>query len=225
MKLTDYSFFFETKQLIACISHRNYDYSNSAFRKQFVYNLFHRHRIMIAPNQTHSNNVAIAEKSRKYFNVDGLINLDKDLVLTLLVADCVPLFIFNNKSKNFALIHSGWRGTVNNIVGNSINLMKKNGNSLKNLRFVIGPSIGSCCYEVGRDVFESFDSSYYQIINEKKAKLNLSNIICDQIIDFGISNKNIFIDQDCTFCKNKKYFSYRKEGDISGRMVAVMGLK
>ena len=226
MEFTDYSFFFETKELIACISHRDYNYSNSIYRKEFVSSLYLRDKLIVAPNQTHSNNVAIATKSsNNYNNIDGLISLNNDLVLTLLVADCIPLFIFNNKSNNFALVHSGWRGTVNNIAANSINLMKKNGNCLKDLKFVIGPSIGACCYEVGRDVFESFDSNYYQIINEKKANLNLSNIICDQIIDFGISNKNIFIDQDCTFCKNKKYFSYRKEGDISGRMVAVMGLK
>ena len=225
MKFTDYSFFFETKQLVACISHRDHNYSNTVYRKKFVSSLFIRDRLIISPNQTHSNNVAIAKSNRNYNNIDGLISLNKNIVLTLLVADCAPLFIFNNKSNNFALIHSGWRGTLNNIAGNSIDLMKKNGNYLRDLKFVIGPSIGGCCYEVGRDVFESIDSNYYQIINEKKAKLNIKKIIYDQIINFRINKKNIFIDQDCTFCKHKQYFSYRKEGNFSGRMVAVMGLK
>ena len=225
MKFTDYSFFFETKQLVACISHRDHNYSNTVYRKKFVSSLFLRDRLIISPNQTHSNNVVIAKSNRNYYNVDGLISLNKNIVLTLLVADCAPLYIFNNKSNDFALIHSGWKGTVNNIAGNSIDLMKKNGNYLRDLKFVIGPSIGGCCYEVGRDVFESIDSNYYQIINEKKAKLNLKKIICDQIINFGINKKNILIDQDCTFCEHKQYFSYRKEGNVSGRMVAVMGLK
>ena len=52
--------------------------------------------------------------------------------------------------------------------------------------------------------------------------LDLSNVVYDQLIDCGVSMDSILLDANCTFC-NKSYFSFRREGDSAGRMVALAG--
>ena len=87
---------------------------------------------------------------------------------------------------------------------------------------MIGPSINKCCFEVDNDVAEKFHSNYS--INGKNSKfmLDLSMVVYDQLTDSGIPEDNILLDNNCTHC-NKKFFSYRREGEASGRMVALSG--
>ena len=84
---------------------------------------------LAVPQQVHSTEIKWVDTPGEYSGIDGLITSKTGVILTLKVADCVPLYFFEPKCKMAGLVHSGWRGTVNGIIQNTIKLMGK----LKNL--------------------------------------------------------------------------------------------
>ncbi len=222
MNYTDYSDHFRKDRFIACISHNEHNYKKLDKKKSFISHLSLNVDNLVTPHQIHSKNVSIINRPGVYDNTDGLISTNKTYVLSILVADCVPIFLLCNRTNYSALIHSGWRGTEKNIVSVAINNLKSLGVRSSDIKAVIGPSIKQCCFEVDNDVAEKFNSNYY--INGKNLKfmLDLSRVVYDQLIDSRVSEDSILLDSNCTYC-NKSYFSFRREGDAAGRMVALAG--
>ena len=99
------------------------------------------------------------------------------------------------------------------------------GNNPSNIMAVVGPSIGKCCFEIGEEVSGLFDSKYLASKSKSKYNLDLKGSIREELISIGLNQKYIFIDSNCTFCEENKFFSYRREGKSSGRMMVIMGLR
>jgi len=173
------------------------------------------------PEQIHSCIVQDIKKEGIYSDTDGLINSEKDLILTLKVADCVPIFLYDDKKKNFGLIHSGWKGTAGNIVSNGIKKMIYNNSDSGDILAFLGPCIQSCCYEVGEDVSKYFDNIAKLMIKDNKWMLDLHSQIKMSLLDCGLQEKNIQCSDVCTF-ESDKCHSYRRDGENAGRMIAVM---
>src|SRR5205085_8630708 len=92
---------------------------------------------------------------------DGVVTNSPDLVLTVKVADCVPVLIVDRKRRAIGAFHAGWRGTAKRIVGKGIGLMRVEYESdPRDLYAAIGPCIGQCCYPVGPEVIEEFHSQF-----------------------------------------------------------------
>jgi copper oxidase (laccase) domain-containing protein len=95
----------------------------------------------------------------------------------------------------------------------------------KDIVVSLGPSIHSCCYEVGEDLAEIAKKSFGEKYIEKRANsffLDLQTLNYDQLISAGILKENIDISQTCTCC-DKNYFSYRRDGK-TGRFAGVIKL-
>jgi len=208
---------------VACISHRDHDYKDINNIETFVSSLSLDKSNLVVPKQIHSNNISSINKPGFYSDVDGLISKNKQLILSIRVADCIPLFLFCSKTEYFGLIHSGWRGTKNKIVAHAIDKMKFLGSDPRAIKVVIGPSINQCCFEVGLDVSTIFAKSYSKKGNNSKQMLDIKRIVYDELVNSKIPDNNILLDDDCTHCNPKKYFSYRREGEIAGRMIAITG--
>lgn len=166
-------------------------------------------------------------------NLDGYSggHLEGDAMVTSLpgimpviqVADCQPVFLFDPKKKVVANIHSGWRGSIQNIIGHTITCMLNDFNCTpSDIIAGIGPSLGPCCAEF---------KNYKTEIPEKFWKYEIGNryfdfwaISRDQLMAAGVLMGNIWISEICTFCSSDLFFSYRKEG-ATGRFAAVIGLK
>ena len=175
------------------------------------------------PEQFHSCIVKDIKKEGVYSDTDGLVTSEKDLILTLKVADCVPIFLYDDNRKNFGLIHSGWKGTADNIVSNGIQKMIDNNSYIGDVMALLGPCIQSCCYEVENDVSKHFDDdSKIEKLNNKWM-LNLHNQIKINLLNMGLQKKNINCSDICTYETNECH-SYRRDGDRAGRMIAVMGI-
>ena len=99
------------------------------------------------PEQIHSTHVQWIDAPGKYADTDCLVTQSPDIVLTLKVADCVPVYLFEPQKKIIGLAHSGWRGTVNGIITKTIELMYKQGAEVQKILVYLGPAIGVCCYE------------------------------------------------------------------------------
>lgn len=171
-------------------------------------------------NQIHSNICYDYEDIKETIkDGDAVITSNKKIALSIFTADCVPVLIYDEDKEVIAACHSGWKGTLNKIVINTVELMKRK-YDCGNFKVVIGPHNMSCCYEVGSELIEEFarDEIYngYRIANNRN--LDLLNCIKAQLDSIGILAENISSVPYCTFCsKDIKFHSYRKDGLKSGR--------
>lgn len=155
-----------------------------------------------------------------YENCDGLITAVPRLVLTVTVADCAPILLYDKRNRVVGALHAGWRGTAGGIVANGITMLRKAYNSQPaDILVFVGPSAGKCCYEVGDDVAQYFPKKVLSVRN-RKLYLDIKEAIRNQLLNEGIPEANIEIHTDCTICKADVYHSFRKDRQRSGRMVA-----
>jgi|TARA_B100001250_G_scaffold115236_1_gene97613 hypothetical protein len=174
------------------------------------------------PLQTHSTNIEFVRKVGKYNNVDGLICSKKyKIPLSIQVADCMPIYIFDIKTEYYGIFHSGWRGTKDKIVSKALNIFINDLQcNINNIFIIIGPHIQKCCYEVDWDVAQFFSCISK---NNKKNKwlLNLNQEIKNDILKFGIPIKNIYSSDICTY-ESLNCESFRRDGLKANRMLGVI---
>ena len=162
---------------------------------------------LVLAKQIHSANVIKVSKSDagKFIeNCDGLITSDKNLILGIFTADCMPVLISSKDGSVRAAVHSGWKGLAGGTLENAVNAFKEFGVAPQELEVYIGPHIRECCYEVGPDFERIFGAKL------SDNKFSLAKIAIGKMIKLGISEKDISVSPDCTFCGKKGYFSYRK---------------
>jgi len=174
------------------------------------------------PIQKHTDNVIWTDKGGAYQDCDGIAsNLNYNVSLSLSVADCVPVCMFDPKTQNFALIHSGWKGTYKKISDNGVALLVENQSKPEDIMVYCGVSISKKNYEVGGEVASLFsDNNLDQ--SGCKFLLDIKSQIKDDLIETGLKTENIFISKHCTYDDNKLP-SFRRDGNEAGRITFFMG--
>ena len=184
-----------------------------------------KHDLIAAPNQIHSINVINTTIGGEIFNTDGVFSSNNRIVCSIKVADCLPIFFAHKTELFFGIVHAGWRGLVNGIILESIKLIKSRKIALNEIDVFIGPSIQACCFEVGGDIIDRFNQKFIKQNMNSKYFVNLQGIAKNKLENGGILKKHIKVSEECTFCQFEKYFSFRREGDKSGRMFGLIGVK
>ncbi len=213
-------------------------------------NVFENHRIaanlfgleasdICRSYQTHTANIVLVGDSDRgrglttegfKEGVDGLVTAERDLLLSIRTADCVPVLLCDIEKRVCAAVHAGWRGTVGCITENAIDLMISQGAKVENIIAAIGPCIGKECYEVSADVFEEFVaasddySSFFEPKANGKFMLDLTKANEQILISAGIKFENISCANLCTKCNEKEFFSHRRDGVVRGTMSAMISL-
>ncbi|MCT7585414.1 peptidoglycan editing factor PgeF [Aliarcobacter butzleri] len=175
-------------------------------------------------NQIHSANVVVVdENSPKYIdNCDALITKTKNLPLMVMVADCIPILMFDEVKGVIAAIHAGRNSTFLKISEITAKEMIENFScKTENIKVIMGPSIQKCCYEVNDELKNIVEKSFGKefVIGNN---IDLQGINKKLLENLGI--KNIEISSICTKCSNKPFFSYRKEKN-TGRFAGVIIFK
>ena len=186
---------------------------------------------------------------------DGLITSARGILLAVKVADCLPVILADRKRRAVGIFHAGWRGTVQRIVEKGVGEMRRQlGCNPEDLVAAIGPTIGICCYEIGDEVEDEFDSQFAyskelfaDVFDSRSLKtkypmlflnqrppghgepalsrhLDLVEANRRQLLDAGVAEANIESLDLCTACRTDLFFSYRKE-HVTGRMLAVVGIR
>lgn len=175
-------------------------------------------------NQVHGNNVSIVTlDSQPCINeCDAIITQELDLPLMVMVADCIPILMYDQEQGVIAAIHAGRNSTFLNIASKTASMMiDKFGCKAENIEVELGPSIQKCCYEVSLElsniVKNSFGEAY---VNERY--IDLQGINIKQLNEMGVNT--IKVSNICTKCSNEPYFSYRKNKK-TGRFAGVIMLK
>ncbi len=193
---------------------------------------------IITVRQSHSNEIRMVGPEDKASGpeaspADAMITDIPGKCLTIVVADCVPILLYDPARKVIAAVHAGWRGTVKKITAEAVRVMKeKLGCASGNIIAAIGPSIGPCCYEIGQDVIEmvarELGSRESLLIEGDKvalARFDLWEANRRQLIEAGVKYENIENPQICTSDNTEHFYSYRKEKDGTGRFMAGIMLR
>ena len=187
--------------------------------------------------QVHGEDVKIVRSQSELENTDekfdALISNLQNVLVGVKTADCVPVLLGDMKTKAYAAIHAGWRGTVQSIVIKTIKKMRAEfGTKPEDLTAAIGAA-AVCNYEIGQDVIdafrENFPNNYEQLFtptSEGHADVDLHSANREQLLSIGILPENIFIAPLCTMKHNDLFFSYRQDRKLygkTGRLLSVIG--
>nr|WP_284700601.1 peptidoglycan editing factor PgeF [Thermoanaerobacterium sp. R66] len=215
--------------------------------KESVYENFNRichvaninYNDMVFSNQIHSDGIRIVNESDKgknfgesdIKNADALMTNERGIPIVTFYADCTPLYFLDPVKNVIALAHAGWRGTVKEIGPKTVKTMVTAfGSDKKDILAAVGPAIGFCCYEVGKDVADEISRLNINIDDvlldkgDGKWMLNLEMTNYYELINCGIKDENITISGLCTSCNIDEFYSYRRDKGITGSMAAFMEL-
>lgn len=184
---------------------------------------------------------------------DASITNRPGILLAVQTADCAPILLADPRNRAVAAVHAGWRGTLQRIVAKTIGQMQMQfGSQPDEILAAIGPAIGGCCYEVGTEVAAAFHAQFEQAadwfdelrtgyepnplqwLNQmppghqpppKNVLLDLKKANRAQLLSAGLRAEHISASDLCTACRRDLFFSYRKEGAATGRMMAVIGIR
>lgn len=189
--------------------------------------------------QTHTNTIKYVTEEHKgkifgkslFKDVDGIYTDKRNIALMSFHADCTPVFFYDPVKKIIGLAHAGWRGTLLNIAGRMVKAFVSDFNSdPKDIKAAIGPSLGSCCFEVDKDVADLFLSENeefkkYMEIKVPKYHFNLWEINKYLLMKEGIREEDIEISGICTKCNNDLFFSHRAQGGKRGLLAGILMMK
>jgi polyphenol oxidase len=199
-------------------------------------------RKLFAPKQVHGTSVLVVragDRAPESLNdperphADAVVTVDPQAAIAVQVADCVPLLLADPVTGAVAAVHAGWRGTAAAVIRCALDaLASQFGTRAADVTAAIGPSIRACCYQVGPDVRDAFARNgfdpdvldrWFQAEREgDRLRLDVPRANRDQLIAAGVGAANIGDCGLCTACHPALFFSYRRDGALTGRLAAVI---
>lgn len=207
-------------------------------RQLLIEEMSHKPLELVIPQQTHGTQCRVIEDSYLSASpevrrdmlkgIDALISQVPGYCLCISTADCVPVLIYDPMHQAVAAVHAGWRGTVNSIVLHTLIQMRNLcGTQGENVVACIGPSISQASFEVGEEVYEhfrkeGFDMPAISSWNKESGKyhIDLWEANRRQLLEFGVLAGQIELANICTYQHSEEFFSARRLGINSGRILS-----
>jgi YfiH family protein len=152
--------------------------------------------------------------------IDGHATGSAGVLLTVTVADCVPVYLIDPAARRIALLHAGWRGTAAGIIRAGVEMLQAHGSAPGDLLMRCGVAICGRCYEVGSEVFEALDLPSPKA--DGRGLVDLRTVLERQGRALGVSR--ISISDRCSAHDSTDFFSHRASRGADGRMVAYLGV-
>jgi len=238
-------------------SRRSVERNRELFLKELSVANGLKHWPLVTLRQIHSDLIHSIECVPEQIPVgDGLITDVPEFLLAVQTADCLPVIVVDRKRRAVGVFHAGWRGTAKRIVEKGVGEMRRHfGSDPRNLVAAIGPGVHGCCYEVGEEVRNKFETQFayaaeffrevkesdpvrekYPLLfltarapghSELPVKLFLDLVEANrrQLMDAGVAAKNIEASALCTACRSDLLFSFRADKGVTGRLVGVVGVR
>ena len=198
-----------------------------AREKQNIINFLSKNNLqyscLVKPKQCHSIDIKVIshEDCGEYFlnvdSYDGLVTKEKGIVLTVMTADCVPIIFADHVNGVIGVSHQGWKGTLGRMAQKMVTQMLEIGAQREHIIAAIGPSIGSCCYEVYGERKELFEKEFkeygVEIMENREGKffLNIALLNYLQLKESGILETNIEVTSLCTRDNPTLFWSYQRD--------------
>lgn len=153
-------------------------------------------------------------------DADGHVTREPGVLLTVSVADCVPVSIVDPARRVIALLHAGWRGVAADILEAGLRaLLATTEGEPGDLSLHLGPAICGACYEVGPEVHHALGLP----APAGPAPVDLRHVLAVRAIDAGLDAERITVSEHCTRCGDSPFFSHR--GGERERQMAVLGIR
>lgn len=209
-------------------------------RKSFLRQLGITLDDVILSHQKHGDHIGLVTQAHKglaesnespFESADALIATEPNTYLALFTADCLPLFVADQKTNNLATIHAGWQGLAKGIIQKTIRKMQGLGSKENDLLVWIGPHIKVChylldlrssSYEKKKQAFG--DQADVVARRNNQEFLDLTKVAMRQLETAGITKEQIEVSADCTACHSDRFFSYHEsQGNVNGIMMGLIG--
>lgn len=173
-------------------------------------------------NQIHGTVVApLHTAERRQREADGMVTA-QPLTLAVYSADCVPILLADGRGR-VAAVHAGWRGTLAGIATVAVRELVALGARLGDIRAVLWPSIGPCCFEVQDDVATPFRQLHPSLVQRNSRGREVVDLWLANrrfLLDAGLSPSHIEQPSACTHCDAERFFSFRRDGSGIGQHMA-----
>lgn len=207
----------------------------SLFRKELAISGDWNVEQFVFPRQTHSDHISVVTTEHQPTTIadtDALITNETGLFICVQTADCVPVLLFDPEKKVVAAVHAGWRGTVSKIVRKTVEEMTaKYGCNPAHIVAGIGPSIHMHAYEVGPEVAKVVIDEFSNAPALLKPSLNAGHACFDLweanktlLLEAGLPEENIEVIGLCSYEHADLFYSARRDGADTGRMVSAIRL-
>lgn len=174
--------------------------------------------------QVHGNSVATVRAGGHVPAHDGLVTDRAGLLLTVLSADCALVLLADTEAGVVGACHAGWRGTVADVVGQTVAAMVAIGAEPARLRAYVGPCISAEAFEVGEEVAAQFEARH--VVRQPawpRPHVDLRGAVATRLRVAGVPEAQMEVDSACTASDLDRFYSYRAEGGTPGRLLGFIG--
>ena len=190
---------------------------------------------LIIPHQVHKTEVRVIDeaflnlessaKKEKLEGIDAIVTSCKRVCLCISTADCIPVLFYDARKEVIAAAHAGWRGTVGRIVEKTLRVMHERfGTDAADVHAVIGPGISLESFEVGDEVYDAFLNAGFDMEaiarRYEKWHIDLWEANRLQLVSQGVPAEHIEVSGICTYLQHEDFFSARRLGIRSGRILS-----
>lgn len=174
--------------------------------------------------QLHSEARRHSEAQRQLIEADALYSDDPTIACAVRTADCLPILLANVRTGRVAAAHAGWRGLVNGVIAATVAHL---GDHPADLIAVVGPHIETAAFEVSEDVADALRSASpgqdpVRTDGYTKPHVDLRIVAEAQLRALGLHPKHIQHVLGCTYAEPALYFSFRRDGQLSGRLLSAI---
>ncbi len=188
--------------------------------------------LFLTVNQVHGNEILIIDQPNpdvshfQRVDSDAIITNQRNILIGILVADCYPVVLYDQKKHVAGVVHLGWRGMAAGLLGRTVKAMCELFScQAEDLCAAIGPGIAAHSYEVDRPVRDAFrqgTDQWGRITTEVSLghwQLDLQQSCLLQLDEAGISRTSVDIVKECSCCHKESFFSYRRDKGRTGRQM------
>ncbi len=162
---------------------------------------------------------------------DGFVTSEPGLPVAVFVADCIPVLMEDIDAGVVAAVHCGWRGSVQDILGEAVAKMRALGARPERISAAVGHGIGPCCFEVGPEVAAGVErllsgetDGLVRPGEGDRLFLDLKRANARRLVQLGVDPARIAISEKCTMCEPDEFWSHRVTNGVRGVMTAVIAL-
>ena len=182
------------------------------------------------PRQVHGVAVATAQQCAGQDpppEADAVVSEQIGVRVAVVTADCLPILLAGDRGRVVAAVHAGWRGLAGGVIGACLAALRERLGKSEGVAAVIGPHIGKCCYEVDEPVLGAFEERFSETLPRAlrqtrpgHAQLDLGLLAREALRAEGVESDRIgFLAGACTACDAERFYSYRRDGPETGRLV------